>query len=82
LVTGWINPRAVDPLDSGYLLYNERTGLFDEYNDDGFLLRANVIAAPTVRLAKQTATSWPAEKIKPKRSGSDMWLDGHESRAR
>ena len=82
LVTGWIHPRAADPLDSGYLLYNERTGLFDEYNDHGFLLRANVITGGTVRLPKQSASSWPAEKLKPKRSGSEMWLDGSGSRAR
>jgi hypothetical protein len=42
LLTGWIDPRPADP-DSWYLRYNERTALFDEYNDQGALICANVI---------------------------------------
>jgi len=73
LVTGWINPRPVDP-DEGYLLYNERTALFDEYDNDGVLIRANVIPSPIIWAARPRDNVWPAERRKPKRAGAETWL--------
>lgn len=73
LVTGYIDPRPTDA-NSGYLLYNERTELFDEYDTSGVLIRANVIPSPW-HMPRSRDTVWPPEKQKPKRAGNETWVD-------
>jgi hypothetical protein len=74
LVTGWINPQPVDP-NEGYLKYNERTNLFDEYDNDGVMIRANVIPSPSIRPSRPSDNIWPNERRKPKFAGVETWLD-------
>jgi hypothetical protein len=72
LTAGWVDARPAD-FFSGYLKYNERTALFDEFNNDGILIRANVILSPIVNVPSPY-TGWPHTKPKPKRASSETWL--------
>ena len=73
IVTGYINPRPADPTP-GYFIFNERTELFDEYDTEGVLIRANVIYSPW-QMPRPHDHFWPLEKRKPKRAGNETWVD-------
>lgn len=74
LLTSWIDPRPADP-EAGYLLYNTRTALFDEYNLQGVLIHANIFPSPRIDFPRAPGGGWPTEKQKSKRAGDETWLD-------
>lgn len=77
LLTGWIDLRPTNAA-AGYLLYNTRTALFDEYTPQGVLIRANIFPSPRVSLPRARQSGWPTEEQKPKRAGGETWLDERE----
>jgi hypothetical protein len=78
IVTGYIDPKPVNP-NQTFLIFNERTELFDELDMDGVLIRANVIYSPW-ELPRSRDHVWPSEMRKPKRAGNETWMNGRESK--
>jgi hypothetical protein len=78
ILTGYLNPKPVNP-DPSFLIFNERTELFDEFDMDGVLIRANVIYSPW-EMPSSRDHVWPPERRKPKRAGNETWPIPRESK--